>query len=334
MASNINPNNIDGAYPVAGQDNDSQGFRDNFTNIKTNFVYTAAEINDLQSKAVLKQALTGETLNNDMGGSVISDVVLVDWAYLREALGSVSGTQTLDYSQASFWSLDTSGSVTFALSNFPSSGRLGELLLQVTVTNTAHTLTFPSAVGAGAASTGAAYVSGFNNSTKILTFSATGTYNYALSTNDGGATVFIRDLTQPLVGDYGDANVVSLLASFGSNVVSTTGNVSAGNVSASRRVVFSGSEDLAASAAANLSLTTSYFTTAAAETATLADGTEGQIKVFAATDVSAGDMVVTVSNAAWGGSGTLTFGDNGDACTLQYINGKWFVIGNNGVALA
>ena len=30
MASNINPNNIDTTYPVAGQDNDSQGFRDNF----------------------------------------------------------------------------------------------------------------------------------------------------------------------------------------------------------------------------------------------------------------------------------------------------------------
>jgi len=32
--SNINPNNINAAYPVAGVDNDSQGFRDNFTNIK------------------------------------------------------------------------------------------------------------------------------------------------------------------------------------------------------------------------------------------------------------------------------------------------------------
>ena len=50
MTSAINPNNIDGAYPIAGQDNDSQGFRDNFTNIKTNFEYAGAEINDLQSK--------------------------------------------------------------------------------------------------------------------------------------------------------------------------------------------------------------------------------------------------------------------------------------------
>ena len=74
MTSQINPNNIDGAYPVAGQDNDSQGFRDNFTNIKTNFGYASAEITDLQSKVVLKSALTGTTLNNNMNNSVISNV--------------------------------------------------------------------------------------------------------------------------------------------------------------------------------------------------------------------------------------------------------------------
>ena len=34
MASNINTNTIDENYPVAGIDNDSQGFRDNFTSIK------------------------------------------------------------------------------------------------------------------------------------------------------------------------------------------------------------------------------------------------------------------------------------------------------------
>ena len=69
MTSSINPNNINGAYPVAGQDNDSQGFRDNFTNIKTNFDYASAEITDLQSKVVLKAALTGTTLNNNMNNS-------------------------------------------------------------------------------------------------------------------------------------------------------------------------------------------------------------------------------------------------------------------------
>ena len=48
MASNIDVTNIDTAYPVAGQDNDSQGFRDNFTNINQNFVEAKAEIEALQ----------------------------------------------------------------------------------------------------------------------------------------------------------------------------------------------------------------------------------------------------------------------------------------------
>jgi len=39
MASSINTTNIDGTFPVAGQDNSSQGFRDNFTNLKTNLGY-------------------------------------------------------------------------------------------------------------------------------------------------------------------------------------------------------------------------------------------------------------------------------------------------------
>ena len=49
MASNIVPDTIDDAYPVAGQDNDSQGFRDNFNIIKTNFTYAKSEIENLQN---------------------------------------------------------------------------------------------------------------------------------------------------------------------------------------------------------------------------------------------------------------------------------------------
>lgn len=56
MSSNINPNNIDREFPVAGQDNDSQGFRDNFTSIKNNFSFAAAEITDLQNSVTSIQS--------------------------------------------------------------------------------------------------------------------------------------------------------------------------------------------------------------------------------------------------------------------------------------
>jgi hypothetical protein len=92
---------------------------------------------------------------------------------------------------------------------------------------------------------------------------------------------------------------------------------------------------LASSAASNLALTTSYFSTASAETATLAAGVAGQIKTFAMF-ADNGDMVITVTNAGWktSGTGTITFDTIGDACTLQYINSKWFCIGNNGCVFA
>ena len=49
-----------------------------------------------------------------------------------------------------------------------------------------------------------------------------------------------------------------------------------------------------------------------------------------------GDMVITVTNAGWktSGSGTMTFNAIGDGCILQFINGKWYSIGNNSVVLA
>ena len=49
-----------------------------------------------------------------------------------------------------------------------------------------------------------------------------------------------------------------------------------------------------------------------------------------------GTMVITVTNAGWksSGTGTITFDAAGDSCTMQYVNSKWFCIGNNGAAFA
>lgn len=291
MASNINPQNIDGAYPVAGQDNDSQGFRDNFTNTRTNFTYAADEISDLQAKAVLKAALVGTTLNNDMGGSILSNAQVQDISESRVALGTVSGSQTINYAAGSYYTVTTSGSITLAFSNFSAAGTTSRVRLQITVASTSHTLTLPAAVSVGTSN-----IQGI--ASNVITFNKTGTYEFEFETSDGGITITIIDQNRNLDPIY-----------------------------------LPSAEDLAASAAANLNLTTSYFTTAAAETATLAAGVAGQVKVFAMYGDS-GDMVITVANPGWGGAGTITFSAVGQACTLMYINSKWFVIGNNGAVFA
>jgi hypothetical protein len=297
MTSAINPNNIDGTYPVAGQDNNSQGFRDNFTNIKTNFQYAEDEITDLQNNAVLKSALSGTVLNNNMLGSILSNAELNDMGYTRLALGTTGGSVSIDYSVGTYQTLTTNASVSLGFANWPAAGVAGEVYLQLTVASTAHTLTLPASVSLGL--TGIQGISG-----QIITFGATGTYNFRFTSNDGGTTVTVYDLNRPL-NSY------------------------------TNPLFLTGSEDLAASAAASLTLPVSYFSTAASETATLAAGTNGQIKTFAMY-ADSGDMVITVTNAGWksSGTGTITFDAIGDSCILQYINSKWFVIGNNGCTFA
>ena len=86
MTSQINPNNIDGSYPVAGQDNNSQGFRDNFTNIKVNFQDAAAEITDLQNKVILKAALDGTTLDNNFGDALLIAAQIQDFAAAKTTI--------------------------------------------------------------------------------------------------------------------------------------------------------------------------------------------------------------------------------------------------------
>ena len=93
--------------------------RDNFTNLKTALDTAKSEISDLESKAVLKSALTGDSLSNDGGGTVIQDFELKDMSETRIAKGTTSGTVTFDYEEGPYATSTTSGSVTFAFSNFP-----------------------------------------------------------------------------------------------------------------------------------------------------------------------------------------------------------------------
>ena len=58
-------NAIDQTYPVAGQDNDSQGFRDNFSNIKTSLTKVKAVLDALDTntaKLNVSNAFNGNQL--------------------------------------------------------------------------------------------------------------------------------------------------------------------------------------------------------------------------------------------------------------------------------
>ena len=302
MTSSINPNNIDGTYPVAGQDNNSQGFRDNFTNTKTNFQFAADEITELQNKVVLKSALTGTVLDNNMNGSILSNAQLQNISETRVALGTLTGTVTVNYASGSYQTVTTGGNISLSFSNFTTAGTLSSVTVRITVASTAHTVTLPAAVGSSGAAASVTGIQGI--ASNVITFAETGTYEFVFHTEDAGSTVYLSELTRPR------NRFINPL-------------------------FLTGSEDVANVGAVSLTKTTSYFTTAAAETATLAAGTDGQVKVLAMAG-DTGDMVITVTNAGWkaSGTGTVTFNDIGDAVTLLYTNSKWYCIGNNGAVFA
>ena len=230
MSSNINPNNIDGTYPIAGQDNNSQGFRDNFTQTKVNFQYAADEINDLQSKGIFKAALTGSAgLDNNMDGALLYAALIQDFSAVKIAPTPISGTLTLNYASAHYQSYTTAsaGSVTLAFNNFPITGTYGYMKLQITVTNVSYTLTLPSTVSLGL--TGIQGISpGTSGQVNTITFGATGVFEFGFGSYDGGSTITVFDLNRGLTSlGTGAVTVGSLTAS---SFVSATGNVIGGNI--------------------------------------------------------------------------------------------------------
>jgi len=74
-------------------------------------------------------------------------------------------------------------------------------------------------------------------------------------------------------------------------------------------------------------------TTSGAHSGTIADGTNGQIKIISM-EVDGGDSVISPASSNSLGWSTITFADVGDTATLMWINNKWHVIASHGVAIA
>lgn len=230
MTSSINPNTIDGTYPIAGQDNNSQGFRDNFTQTKVNFTYAAQEIDDLQAKVLLKAALTGTTLDNNMNDNLLYAAKIQDFSAVKVAVVPTGGVLTLNYATAHYqsYSTVTAGSVTLAFTNFPPAGAYGYMKLQFTVTNyTTYTLTIPAAVSLGISG-----IQGISPGTagvpNTISFAANGVYEFGFGSYDGGSTITIFDLNRALT-NFSGANVATVNVD-ASGYVSAVGNVRGGNI--------------------------------------------------------------------------------------------------------
>ena len=182
MASNIVPGNIDGAFPIAGQDNSSQGFRDNFTAIRNNFTEAQTEITNLQTnKANLNAA-------SNFSDNLVTRAVFRDTAETVYAHGSISsGAVTLNHENGHYQTATVTADTTFSFTNFPTTATLGRIILDVTVAAGATNLVFPSAVIKADNVTG-------SDGTSDTIQPGLGRVLYEFVTPDGGTTVLMHQL--------------------------------------------------------------------------------------------------------------------------------------------
>lgn len=133
-------NQINVNFPVAGEDNDSQGFRSNFSRIQNAFLSASKEITELQINSV--------RLNdqNDFGDNVIKRASSQGASEVVNDAGSFDGTTasiTVNYEEGSYqqFSVDPAEYV-FTVDNWPPSGKLGTIRLEITPTSASTTTVY------------------------------------------------------------------------------------------------------------------------------------------------------------------------------------------------
>lgn len=182
MSSNIVPGNVDGTFPVAGQDNSSQGFRDNFTAIKNNFTEAKTEIEDLQdNKASTNQA----TSFND---NTVTRAYFKDTSYEYYSHGNKIGEIVLNYENGHYHRVTgTTGNTTLSFSNLPNPG-VGRLILDITFSDTDHMMYITENTLV------ASNVQGFDATTNAVTVPAAGRYVYEFVSLDADTQMLMHQL--------------------------------------------------------------------------------------------------------------------------------------------
>ena len=195
--STINTNGINVNYPVPGENNSSQGFRDNFTNIKNNINTAGTEITELQSKAVLKAGLTGIPIDNNMANTLISNAAVRSFRSTTYNLGNaISGSVVIDATLGDVQIGTITGNTTLQFAGWAPSGTRSAISLDFTIANTEAYVIFPGTVNASGNIIENNTLVGGNLAIATAPYSVTN-LKYELSTTNCGNTLTINPLNRP-----------------------------------------------------------------------------------------------------------------------------------------
>ena len=185
MTSAITTTNIDGAFPIAGQDNNSQGFRDNFTNIKTGLNTAKSEITDLQTNTAKLNA------NNNFNGNMIENAEINQVYGSVRNNGTISTTTSIDLENGPLQIYTLAGNATLQFTNWPASDLYARIRLHLkSDTVSARTVVFSTEAGGSILKSGdgAAFPSPF-------TLNINGAFRVVEAwTYNAGTTVYLKYL--------------------------------------------------------------------------------------------------------------------------------------------
>jgi hypothetical protein len=135
MPSNINTTSIDQTYPVAGQDNNSQGFRDNFTTIKSNFVTAKTEIETLQTNTAKLNAANNFGNNSITGAKFINNTTTVYSA------GTITTAQNISIDNGNFQTYIVGANLTLTFTDWPTvANALSSIIVELKSDGTLRTV--------------------------------------------------------------------------------------------------------------------------------------------------------------------------------------------------
>jgi hypothetical protein len=197
--SAINTGTINVNYPTPGVNNSSQGFRDNFTGIKNNLDTASSELTDLQNKAVVKSALDGTTLNNDMNNTLISNALTLNFRATTFSLGNnLSGLVTVDLTKGDVQYGTVTGNISLEFAKWAPTGTQSKVQLMLTVASPTLQITLPTSVTIGKST--------IENCTgNVITvlgslgLDTPSVLHYTFTTIDCGTTVEIIPMNRPRV---------------------------------------------------------------------------------------------------------------------------------------
>lgn len=176
--------NIKVLYPVPGVDNDTQGFRDNFSNIKNALTAAATELSYLQ----LNTAKLNTNTDYNYSG-VISRAKLKSTG-VAAASGSITTNTDVSFLAGNYFKYEVGADLTLNFTNWPPSGNRGSIIVELVNNST----TTSRSISLDGEWTKLKKESGVGSLPLTITASTTTTKVYELWSADAGSTVFLRTL--------------------------------------------------------------------------------------------------------------------------------------------